>query len=101
MVIPPRVLIADILADYGENHGPTTKRADLIGGADQDEPSEVTVDLRPMPHSLPVPAERASKQCRDFTPVQVSLPRSRLRGKRDGDEAINLPFLPTPPNSRA
>ena len=30
---PSRVLIADILADYGENHGPTTKRADLIGGA--------------------------------------------------------------------
>ncbi len=30
---PSRVLIADVLADYGENHGPTTKRADLIGGA--------------------------------------------------------------------
>jgi integrase len=30
---PSRVLIADILADYGEHHGPTTKRADLIGGA--------------------------------------------------------------------
>ena len=30
---PSRILIADILADYGENHGPTTKRADLIGSA--------------------------------------------------------------------
>jgi integrase len=30
---PARVLIADILSDYGENHGPTTKRADLIGSA--------------------------------------------------------------------
>ena len=28
---PARVLIADVLADYGENHGPTTRRADLIG----------------------------------------------------------------------
>ena len=30
---PSQVLIADILAEYGENHGPTTKRPDLIGGA--------------------------------------------------------------------
>jgi integrase len=30
---PFQVLIADILADYGENHGPTTERPDLIGGA--------------------------------------------------------------------
>jgi len=30
---PSNVLIADILADYGENHGPTTDRPDLIGGA--------------------------------------------------------------------
>ena len=30
---PARVLIADVLADYGETHGPTTKRPDLIGGA--------------------------------------------------------------------
>jgi integrase len=30
---PSRVLIADILADYGENHGPTTRRPELIGGA--------------------------------------------------------------------
>jgi integrase len=30
---PSHVLIADILADYGENHGPTTKRPDFIGGA--------------------------------------------------------------------
>jgi len=30
---PAQVLIADVLADYGENHGPTTRRADLIGGA--------------------------------------------------------------------
>jgi integrase len=28
---PARILIADVLADYGENHGPTTRRADLIG----------------------------------------------------------------------
>ena len=30
---PSHVLIADILADYGDNHGPTTKRPDFIGGA--------------------------------------------------------------------
>jgi integrase len=30
---PSNVLIADVLADYGENHGPTTRRADLIGRA--------------------------------------------------------------------
>jgi hypothetical protein len=30
---PSHVLIADVLAEYGENHGPTTRRADLIGGA--------------------------------------------------------------------
>ena len=30
---PARVLIADVLADYGETHGPTTRRPDLIGGA--------------------------------------------------------------------
>lgn len=30
---PSRVLIADVLAEYGENHGPTTRRADLIGSA--------------------------------------------------------------------
>jgi integrase len=30
---PSRVLIADVLAEYGENHGPTTRRADLIGVA--------------------------------------------------------------------
>jgi integrase len=30
---PSGVLIADVLAEYGENHGPTTRRADLIGGA--------------------------------------------------------------------
>ena len=30
---PSHVLVADVLADYGENHGPTTRRADLIGGA--------------------------------------------------------------------
>jgi integrase len=30
---PSHVLIADILAEYGEDHGPTTKRGDLIGGA--------------------------------------------------------------------
>jgi integrase len=30
---PARILIADVLADYGENHGPTTRRADLIGVA--------------------------------------------------------------------
>lgn len=30
---PSHVLIADALAEYGENHGPTTRRADLIGGA--------------------------------------------------------------------
>jgi hypothetical protein len=30
---PTRVLIADVLADYGETHGPTTERPDLIGGA--------------------------------------------------------------------
>jgi hypothetical protein len=30
---PSRVLIADVLADYGEHHGPTTRRADLIGAA--------------------------------------------------------------------
>src|SRR5215471_1008392 len=30
---PAHVLIADVLADYGENHAPTTRRADLIGGA--------------------------------------------------------------------
>ncbi len=30
---PTRVLIADVLADYGESHGPTTERPDLIGGA--------------------------------------------------------------------
>jgi hypothetical protein len=29
---PSNVLIADVLADYGENHGPTTRRADPIGG---------------------------------------------------------------------
>jgi integrase len=28
---PSQVLIADVLAEYGENHGPTTRRADLIG----------------------------------------------------------------------
>ena len=30
---PSHVLIADALAEYGENHGPTTRRADLIGGS--------------------------------------------------------------------
>jgi integrase len=30
---PARVLIADVLADYGETHGPTTRRPDLIGAA--------------------------------------------------------------------
>ncbi len=30
---PARVLIADVLADYGECHGPNTSRPDLIGGA--------------------------------------------------------------------
>jgi len=30
---PSHVLIADVLAKYGENHGPTTRRADLIGVA--------------------------------------------------------------------
>jgi integrase len=30
---PSHVLIADVLADYGENHAPTTERPDLIGGA--------------------------------------------------------------------
>jgi integrase len=30
---PSQVLIADVLADYGENHGATTRRADLIGVA--------------------------------------------------------------------
>jgi hypothetical protein len=30
---PSRVLIADVLAEYGENHGPITRRADLIGSA--------------------------------------------------------------------
>jgi integrase len=30
---PSRVLIADALAEFGENHGPTTRRADLIGSA--------------------------------------------------------------------
>jgi integrase len=30
---PAQVLIADVLADYGENHGPTTHRPDLIGRA--------------------------------------------------------------------
>src|SRR4051794_6638495 len=30
---PTHVLIADVLADYGEFHAPTTRRPDLIGGA--------------------------------------------------------------------
>ena len=30
---PSKVLIADVLAEYGENHGPSTRRADLIGVA--------------------------------------------------------------------
>ena len=30
---PAKVLVADVLAEYGEQHGPNTKRADLIGGA--------------------------------------------------------------------
>jgi len=30
---PSHVLIADVLAEYGEFHGPTTRRPDLIGGA--------------------------------------------------------------------
>ena len=30
---PANVLVADVLAEYGEQHGPSTKRADLIGGA--------------------------------------------------------------------
>jgi integrase len=30
---PSRVLIADVLAEYGEHYGPTTRRADLIGVA--------------------------------------------------------------------
>jgi hypothetical protein len=30
---PSHVVIADVLAEYGENHGPTTRRADLIGSA--------------------------------------------------------------------
>jgi integrase len=30
---PSQVLIADVLADYGENHAPTAKRPELIGGA--------------------------------------------------------------------
>jgi integrase len=30
---PSRVLIADVLSHYGEHHGPTTRRADLIGVA--------------------------------------------------------------------
>jgi len=49
--------------------------------SDQDEPSEVTIDLCPMPHSAPVPAKCSSKQSCSFTAVQVPLPRARLRGK--------------------
>lgn len=30
---PARVLIADVLADYGEMHGSSTRRPELIGGA--------------------------------------------------------------------
>src|SRR3954465_11262102 len=30
---PTQVLIADALAEYGEFHAPTTRRADLVGGA--------------------------------------------------------------------
>jgi integrase len=30
---PAHILIADVLADYGEFHAPSTKRSDLIGGA--------------------------------------------------------------------
>jgi len=30
---PGHILIADVLAEYGEVHGPTTRRPDLIGGA--------------------------------------------------------------------
>src|SRR5947199_2054306 len=30
---PSQVLIADALSEYGENHAPSTRRPDLIGGA--------------------------------------------------------------------
>ena len=50
----------------------------------------MTIDLRPMPHPMPVPAKRPSKQSRNFVAIQVTLPRARLRGKRDRDEAVNL-----------
>jgi hypothetical protein len=37
------------------------------------EASKVTIDLRPMSHSVPVPAERPSKESRNFIAVQVTL----------------------------
>jgi len=30
---PNQILVADVLSEYGERHGPTTRRPDLIGGA--------------------------------------------------------------------
>ena len=69
--------------------------------SDENEARQMTIDLRPMPHSLPVPAERPSKQSRNFTAIQMPLPRSGLGGKRDRDEAVNLSFFPTPPKGRA
>jgi hypothetical protein len=69
--------------------------------SNEDEARQVPIDLRPMPRSVPVPAERASQQRRNFTAVQVPLPGSWLGRKTDGDEPVNLPFFPTPPKGRA
>ena len=40
---------------------------------DEDEASKVTIDLRPMSHSVPIPAERPSKESCNFTAVQMTL----------------------------
>jgi hypothetical protein len=34
----------------------------------------MTIDLRPMPQAIPIPAERASKQGGNFTAIEVPLP---------------------------
>jgi hypothetical protein len=50
---------------------------------------------------VPVPTQCTSKQSCNFNSIQMSLPRFRLRGKRDRDETVNLSLFPTPSKSRA
>jgi hypothetical protein len=68
--------------------------------SDQDEASQMTIDLHPMPHPVPVPTERTGKESCSLTAIQVPFPRSWLRRKRNRNETVNLPLFPTPSKSR-